>query len=338
MIVQKPILDCVLRGKMTTEEAETYARENGFRPFAAKPEPSIFDPMTAASWTPLQAIVWIATRDINHVREVAEEFRKAWLFWKAVKVDDPDPIAVVSGKVCHGWRLDMMKPARFREAAAGCPAIYGARDELWDQLINGAILATGFELAADGGAKVGKRVTIPSADWIDLHFPGDDRIKWASRSVFFHPTLPGLHARMLQEDTSFDGPDRVRSETGVAYFAVRILRTDILEQWKEPGTATIEFPGRPSLKEAIKQKMRERHAAGAMWPRTATSTRRRAYDSGERARSCLAKCFPEGMPSEAEVPNSELVRRVQAKHGELFRGPAPTRKTILTHAGRKNHN
>jgi hypothetical protein len=260
MIVQKPIiLDCVLWGKMTPEEAETYARENGFRPFAAKPEPSIFDPMTAASWTPLQAIVWIATRDINHVREVAEEFRKAWLFWKAVKVDDPDPIAIVSGKVCHGWRLDMMKPARFREAAAGCPAIYGARDELWDQLINGAILATGIELAADSGAKVGKRVTMPSADWIDLHFPGDDRIKCASRSVFFHPTLSGLHARMLQEDTSFDGPDRVRSETGVAYFAVRILRTDILEQWKEPGTATI---GRPSLKEG---------AAGAMWPRTATS-------------------------------------------------------------------
>jgi hypothetical protein len=247
MIVQKSIiLDCVLRGKMTTEEAETYARENGFRPFAAKPEPSIFDPMTAASWTPLQAIVWIATHDINHVREVAEEFRKAWLFWKAVKVDDPDPIEVVSGKECHGWRLDMMKPARFREAAAGCPAIYGARDELWAQLINGAILATGFELAADSGAEVGKRVTIPPADWIDLHFPGDDRIKCASRSVFFHPTLPGLHARMLQEDTSFDGPDRVRSETGVAYFAVRILRTDILE----------------------------RHAAGAMWPRTAQPVRR----------------------------------------------------------------
>jgi hypothetical protein len=56
---------------------EARARENGFAPFAAKPPPSIFDPMTATSWTPLQAIVWIATRDINQVREVAEEFRKA---------------------------------------------------------------------------------------------------------------------------------------------------------------------------------------------------------------------------------------------------------------------
>ena len=55
-----------------------------------------------------------------------------------------------------------------------------------------------------------------------------------------------------------------------------------------------------------------------------------------RPDTMLGKMFPsEGMPSEAEVPNSELVRRVQAKHGELFKGSAPTRKTILTHAGRK---
>jgi hypothetical protein len=66
---------------------------------------------------------------------------------------------------------------------------------------------------------------------------------------------------------------------------------------------------------------------------------RGAYDSGERAKDALAKCFPDGMPSEAEVPNGELVRRVQMKHDELYRSAtAPSRKTILIHAGRKNPN
>jgi hypothetical protein len=63
--------------------------------------------------------------------------------------------------------------------------------------------------------------------------------------------------------------------------------------------------------------------------------KRGAYGSGERAKQALDKCFPDGIPSRADVPDSVLVRRAQAKHGELYKGePTPGRKTILTHAGR----
>jgi hypothetical protein len=73
-----------------------------------------------------------------------------------------------------------------------------------------------------------------------------------------------------------------------------------------------------------------------LWPRDAPNHGERgAYDSGERTKSVLKKCFPHGIPSPQGLPNGELVRHVQAKHKEFFeKGTAPSRKTILKHAGR----
>lgn len=77
-----------------------------------------------------------------------------------------------------------------------------------------------------------------------------------------------------------------------------------------------------------------------LWPGAATgagaivASRRDAYEPGEKVKILLAKYFPR-IPSKVEMPNSELVRCVQAKHAEHFKDvPAPDRKTILTHAGR----
>jgi hypothetical protein len=36
---------------------------------------------------------------------------------------------------------------------------------------------------------------------------------------------------MAEEDASFDGPDRVRSETGLTYVSVRLPCADILAPW-----------------------------------------------------------------------------------------------------------
>ncbi len=78
-----------------------------------------------------------------------------------------------------------------------------------------------------------------------------------------------------------------------------------------------------------------------LWPRTsahgAIGSSRGAYEPGKRAQNALAKCFPNGIPSRVDVPDGELVRRVQAKHSELCStAPAPDPKTILRHACRQS--
>jgi hypothetical protein len=254
-------LDRVRRGEITPAKAEELARENGFAPFAAKPPLSIFDPMTATSWTPLQAIVWIATRDINQVREVAEEFRKAWTIWKAVKTDDPDPAAIMSGKLYHGWRLSMINQSTFREAAAGRREIYQARDELWERLIRGDISATG--VARRDKDAPHKRVAIPPSDWLDLHFPGDAWVK-SQRLIFFDRSLADGCACALQEAAAFDCPDRVQSDYGISsYWGVRIMRGDILALWpaENAGIGTKGKRGRKPLQfDRVANKMRGKSA------------------------------------------------------------------------------
>jgi hypothetical protein len=241
------LLDRVGRGETTPSKAEELARENGLAPFAAKSCPSIFEPMTAFAWTPLQAILWIETRDINQVREVAEEFRRVWTVWRKVKRDDPDPASCVagkqhhrwriammkqatfceiaarlpgiyhakdklwSGKQHHRWRIAMMKQATFCEIAARLPGIYHAKDKLWSDLSSGAIIATG--LLGDREP----RIAIPANEWIDLDFPGGDKVK-SERRAFFDPGHAYSYFQTRQDDLSFDSPDRVRTERGVAYF------------------------------------------------------------------------------------------------------------------------
>jgi hypothetical protein len=205
------LLDRVGRGETTPSKAEELARENGLAPFAAKSCPSIFEPMTAFAWTPLQAILWIETRDINQVREVAEEFRRVWTVWRKVKRADPDPASCVAGKQHHRWRIAMMKQATFCEIAARLPGIYHAKDKLWSDLSSGAIIATG--LLGDREP----RIAIPANEWIDLDFPGGDKVK-SERRAFFDPGHAYSYFQTRQDDLSFDSPDRVRTERGVAYF------------------------------------------------------------------------------------------------------------------------
>jgi hypothetical protein len=75
-----------------------------------------------------------------------------------------------------------------------------------------------------------------------------------------------------------------------------------------------------------------------LWLRDAPNHGKRgAYDSGERTKRVLKKCFPNEIPSIQELSNGELVRRVETKHGELFKGtPTPDRNTILKYAGRRS--
>jgi hypothetical protein len=214
----------IRRGEITPDQAEKIAQENGFAPLAAKPPPSVFDPMSVASWAPLPAIVWIATRDIEQVRESSDEFRKAWHVWERIKTDDPDPAAIVTGKQYRGWRLDLGKLATFREIARQLPQIYRAKDELWDRLIKGDVPATGLPHGRE------PRVEITKIEWIDLRIPGDAKVK-SERRAFYHPSAMDSYMRLQEDDAVFDCSDRVRSDQGATYCGVCIARKDILKLW-----------------------------------------------------------------------------------------------------------
>jgi hypothetical protein len=53
-------------------------------------------------------------------------------------------------------------------------------------------------------------------------------------------------------------------------------------------------------------------------PSTAVHSRG-AYNSGERIKKVLSECFPDGAPPRSELSNPDLLRRVFAKHAELFK-------------------
>ncbi|MGB8898249.1 MAG: hypothetical protein WCC90_02865 [Methylocella sp.] len=97
----------------------------------------------------------------------------------------------------------------------------------------------------------------------------------------------------------------------------------------------------PGAKEALAQASRETKQFSPSGPPQdgihKTASKRLTYESGQRTQISLKNCFPCGIPCNAEMPNGELVRCVQAKHGELFKDtPEPDRKTILIYAGRKS--
>lgn len=226
------------------------------RPDDERPGAYVYDPMKATHWTPLEAIVWIATRDADQVREVAPVFRQNWLIWKRVVQDYPYDERGNYSPVLPGtreartrlkWRQRPIGPARFREEALRCADIRPARDELWARLSSGQLTASGLRgrIQFDGAnyslddealrPVTAARQEIRGHEWADLHPPGD-----APRALSEGP-MSLNESRALQAvrlfDREYDGPDVVRSARGVLYFDVRLPAREIVRTWQGHGVA-----------------------------------------------------------------------------------------------------
>ena len=214
------VLSRVERGEMTKEDAEGWAKEHDLPPFTGRPDPSTFDPMSSPSWTPLQAVAWIACRDIEEVRNVSSEFRRHWRIW----LPGPSPVSAsylllllgagMTPESLGGSHIEQLPPASFdtfcdpkqrvaegfaphEERSSGdaeCGKIEQARHELWQALATGKIAATGFIGEAQ------RRSDIPKIDWTDLTF-------------------------------TLDAPDVVHNLHGLTCTNVRIDSQDILKLW-----------------------------------------------------------------------------------------------------------
>ncbi|MFY9657072.1 MAG: hypothetical protein WAK01_10860 [Methylocystis sp.] len=198
-------------GKISPEAAEQWATERNLPLFAGRPEASIFDPLGQLAWTPLQAVAWIAYRDVERVRDVSQAFRDHWRIWR-----DPGPFilfegAIISGcdmglkdpPIFRGWDLALVPPASFAELfrEENKKSVQAAK-ELQARLISGAIVASGFKDWS------GSRVVIPALEWHEMCFDP--------------------HSADL---ASFPWP---RTN---AYSGVLIPREDVLANWKAPRKA-----------------------------------------------------------------------------------------------------
>jgi hypothetical protein len=260
------IIARVQRGDITPDDAEQLAKKHGLPPFAGRPPSSTFDPMSSPTWTPLQAIAWIAFRDVDEVRNASPEFRQHCYVWL------PGPSSLTPsflllarnrGKKSVGWHMEQMGPPSFSSLAdPGQRALEGlathadkslgdattdkvnrAHDDLWAALVTGEIRATGFV----GESR--QRSVIRSIEWNDL-------------------TL------------DVDADDVVYGHRGLICERVRVNREAILRQW----------PNEPTLESVLRREAKSRKD-GRLTQKDAIKIARHAgvYSTREDVRNALSR-------------------------------------------------
>jgi hypothetical protein len=104
------ILRRVGNGAMTPEEAENWARDNGFEPFANEPNPSMFDQMREAKWTLSMAAAWFIWRSDDAVSDQWNQARDVSRWW----VED-FTTAIRWYRCRRRWRLKKLGAATLAE-------------------------------------------------------------------------------------------------------------------------------------------------------------------------------------------------------------------------------
>lgn len=84
---EKTILAMVRNGDLSPQQAEEWATSRGLAPFAGKPDPQGFDPMTDPLWTITMALAWLIWRTKDAVIEATDEYRRNWREWRIVQGD-----------------------------------------------------------------------------------------------------------------------------------------------------------------------------------------------------------------------------------------------------------
>ena len=168
------ILERAKRGEISPTDAENWAKENGLEPFATCPTVIAREALKSRFWTLPMTVLWIATRNLDAVREVDPEYVKQCQDWRAFELSSKE------GGDSHprfGWevlprRLDNLPSLQFQEAwdsptseTQGC-SLFDATKQLKEQLRGGTIacVATGTD---------GFPAGIPAIEWSKLNFVTD---------------------------------------------------------------------------------------------------------------------------------------------------------------------
>lgn len=249
------VLGALARGEMTPDQAAVWARATGEPLPYGRPSPARFDPLSENLWTPLQAVMWIASRDIERVRDVSEGFRRWW-----TELEEVEGEFIVAGTFetvrRRVWVRKTVAPATYAQSVATLRGVETAKRELWRALESGKLSATGFRGEPDEGltlaaahlrpiAPARERAPIPPRCWNDLRFPGEP----ASPAEWRGPPAAEIARACVRADDRYcDAPDRLRSDHGVVYTGVRVARDDLLRLWLPAAQEAMtprRRPGRP---------------------------------------------------------------------------------------------
>jgi hypothetical protein len=80
-LAREELFERIKTCEITPQEGEAEAKQRGLEPLNPKPGLSQFDPSKLDDWTFVMAIAWIASGDLNVVREYWEEYRKELYAW-----------------------------------------------------------------------------------------------------------------------------------------------------------------------------------------------------------------------------------------------------------------
>jgi hypothetical protein len=160
------LITLVHAGKMEPSEAEAKASQLGIGPLAKCANPDLLNPLQEPFWTLLMTLAWIATRDVDAVREVWMPWRDANEFWSSFDYTLPD------GRKRTGFEITTAGPAylvdfdcraaRWRLAGRWYSSCLDSEPELFTALRGAQLEAIG--IPSEGGM----RVAIPAHQWLDL--------------------------------------------------------------------------------------------------------------------------------------------------------------------------
>ena len=98
----------VANGRLSREEAEEWARGQGLKPFAYKPDVPAADVMALDYWTAPMAAAWFIWRSPDAVRDQWYKGRQGWTIWERIPaLRRPNSIGL--------WRLKRVGPATLAE-------------------------------------------------------------------------------------------------------------------------------------------------------------------------------------------------------------------------------
>jgi hypothetical protein len=151
-LTKADVFSLVQKGEWTPDRAENWAERLGLPPFADKPDAAFYDPIRELNWTLCMALIWVASREIDEVREAWPEWWEAHIAWHEFEL--------------HKRRCWSLGPSRRPEDYSRYDGYRveprTAVKRLWRELQTGAIVATGVSKSE------GHRRVIRREEWCDL--------------------------------------------------------------------------------------------------------------------------------------------------------------------------
>ena len=197
------LIDKVLRGAMTPDEAEAEAARLGVGPLSEEPDPKFFNPLTRTWWSLVMTVAWIAWRSADAVRAAWDEYRGECWDWVPRRWR-----AGAEGPIHDGYQLQQRRRAtpleltiwdaadmKDRKFIYGFSKVDAAKRSLWQALGEGLLAATGNNLGS------GSQVAIPAQEWAALDWyerQGEDPVRVSNSRIDARTGYERVHVRSAE--------------------------------------------------------------------------------------------------------------------------------------------